>query len=218
MTLAIKICGLTTAEAVREVALQHCAYAGFVFYRASPRHLEPPDAARLAAHLTPGVKKVAVTVNADDALLEEIATELKPDYFQLHGAEAPARLLEIRAHFPAIGLIKAIGVRSGDDVAKAGRYEPVADMLMFDAKPPEMPGGRFLPGGNALSFDWTLLAGRQFGRLWFLSGGLSAANVREATALSGAKMVDVSSSVEQSPGVKDPALIAAFCRAARGVA
>jgi phosphoribosylanthranilate isomerase len=197
----IKICGLTTAEAIE--AANDADYLGFIFFPQSPRNLAPKQAARLAAMAQKPF--VAVTVAPDDLLLESIFSTLKPDYLQLHGSESPARVKAIKAKYD-VPIIKAFSVRNSDDIAAAHEFEEVSDILLFDAKAPK--GG--LPGGNGLSFDWRLLSGRQFQKPWFLSGGINADNVEEAMRISGARMVDVSSSLESAPGMKDPALVRAF--------
>jgi len=213
MSAAIKICGLADERAIDAVIAAKADYAGFVYFSASPRHVTFERAAELAKYLPASIKTVSVVVNPDDALLSEIQSVFKPHYVQLHGKETAERAREIKKTFPGIKIIKALSVRSGDDIAQAMHYNDAADMLMFDAKPPELPG--ILPGGNGLSFDWALLAGRQFSLPWFLSGGLNPENVAGAVAQTGAKMVDVSSGVEGAHGVKDPALIDAFVKAVR---
>jgi phosphoribosylanthranilate isomerase len=210
MSTAIKICGLTDTVSIEAVIAAKADYAGFVFFPASPRHLDLTRAAALKETLPKHIKSVSVLVDPDDTLLEQVTAELHPHYIQLHGKESPQRVSAIKTQFPNMPIIKAIRVRSSDDVAQANRYD-AADLLMFDAKAPET----MLPGGNGLSFDWALLAGREFIRPWFLSGGLNADNVAEAIRFSGAKMVDVSSGVESAPGVKDAALIQAFADAIR---
>lgn len=213
MTTAIKICGLADETAVQAVIAANADYAGFVYFPASPRHVTFARAAELAKILPATIKTVSVLVNPDDALLSEMQSAFKAHYVQLHGKETPERLRDIKNQFPGIKIIKALSVRSGDDIAQAMRYSDVADMLMFDAKPPELPG--ILPGGNGLSFDWALLKGRSFPLPWFLSGGLNPENVAGAIVQTGTRMVDVSSGVESAPGVKDPALIDAFVKAVR---
>lgn len=210
MSVQVKICGLTTPEGVRAAA--GADFAGFVFYPPSPRNLRADDAERLASLLPRDVRRVAVMVDPDDALLRAVLARLRPDFVQLHGGEAPDRVAAIRAGF-GVKVIKAVPVRDATDVAAARGFEDIADRLMFDAKPPTSGG---LPGGNALTFDWSLLTGCAWRRPWFLSGGLDAANVAAAIAQTGAPAVDVSSGVEAKPGVKDPARIAAFIAAARG--
>ena len=210
MTLA-KICGLSTAPAVDAALSGRAAFIGFLFFPASPRNIDPGTAARLAAPARGKVAIVAVTVDPDDALLENLTADLAPDFLQLHGRETPARLADIRRRL-SCGLIKSVPVSDAGDLAAARVYEGLADHLMFDARAPE---GAARPGGLGDSFDWTILSGQRFERPWFLAGGLDPWNVANAVALSGAPMVDVSSGVERGAGLKDPALIGAFLEAVR---
>jgi phosphoribosylanthranilate isomerase len=204
-----KICGIKDAPTM-DAALAGARFVGLVFFPKSPRAVSLEAAATLAARARGKAEVVAVTVDAADALLADIAAAVRPDWIQLHGAESPARTREAR-RFAQRGVIKALGVARSDDLAAAAAYEAVSDMLMFDARPP--PGG--LPGGNAAAFDWGILSGRCFARPWFLSGGLTPENVRGAITASGAALVDVSSGVEAAPGLKDPDRIAHFLAAAR---
>lgn len=206
MTTAIKFCGLKDEVSLRTAVDAGAAYVGFVFFPASPRHLPLLEAAQLKARLPAHIKTVSVLVDADDTLLADVKAILDPAYVQLHGKETPERVRAIRALMPGTKIIKALRVRSGDDVAQAHAFSDVADMLLFDAKAPE----GMLPGGNGLSFDWALLRGREFALPWMLSGGLNPDNVAQAIAQTGAAMVDVSSGVESAPGVKDAGLIRAF--------
>jgi phosphoribosylanthranilate isomerase len=212
MTPAAKICGLSTPESVEAAVEGGAAYVGFVFYAPSPRDLAPAHAGALAITARrAGVKIVAVTVDAADALLDEIAATLAPDLIQLHGAETPERAAAVRSRAGA-RVIKALRVSQPADLDAADAFASSADQLMFDAR---APSGALLPGGNGAAFDWTILAGRRFSKPWFLAGGLDPANVREAVRTSGAAQVDVSSGVERAPGVKDPASIRAFLEAVR---
>jgi phosphoribosylanthranilate isomerase len=206
-----KICGLTTPETLDAALTGGAAFVGAVVFPKSPRHIAPLHAATLFERARGKAKIVAVTVNADDALLTEIALILKPDLIQLHGAETPERAAQVRA-LTGAGIIRALSVRTAADIDTAAAWEPVVDHLMFDAKPPE---GSALPGGVGASFDWSLLTGRTFEHPWFLAGGLNPANVADAVRTTGAPLVDVSSGVESAPGVKDPALISAFLKAVR---
>jgi phosphoribosylanthranilate isomerase len=210
MTVLVKICGLNTPEAVRAAA--DADFAGFVFYARSPRNVTPEAAASLAALLPERVQRVALLVDPDDDSLRTILASFRPQLLQLHGSETPERLAAIRAAH-GLPLMKAIAIREAGDVAAAERYLTVADRLLFDAKPPNRPGA--LPGGNAESFDWSLLAGRSFALPTMLSGGLTAANVAEAARITGVGAVDVSSGVEDRPGVKNPSKIKEFIKAAR---
>jgi phosphoribosylanthranilate isomerase len=208
--IRVKICGLRTPDDVRAAARAGAAYAGFVFFPKSPRHLTLAEA-RLATLAAPiGLAKVALTVDADDATLDAIVEALPLDMLQLHGHESPDRVAQVRARY-GLPVMKALGVADEGDLAAILDHSTVADQILIDAKPPR---GATLPGGNGLSFDWRLLVGRHWLRPWMLAGGLTAANVAEAVRLTGARQVDVSSGVESAVGVKDPARIAAFVAAA----
>jgi phosphoribosylanthranilate isomerase len=206
----VKICGITDAPALDAALDGGARYIGFVVYPKSPRHLSRDKLAALTDRARGKAEVVVVTVDADDELLTLIQHHAKPDWIQLHGSEPPSMVAHARQYARA-GVIKAISVAQRDDLDNARNYEGVAEMLMFDAKPP--PGG--LPGGNAAAFDWPILAGQRFTRPWMLSGGLTPTNVQGAIAASGAGIVDVSSGVESAPGLKDPAKIAAFLAAAK---
>ena len=209
MTTRAKICGLTTPETL-DAALDHgAAFVGAVIFEKSPRHLDPLHAATLFERGRGRAKVVAVVVDPGDMLLTEIGLILRPDFIQLHGAETPERAAEIR-RLTGAGIIKALPIRTEADFASVADWEPVADHLMFDARPVE---GSALPGGVGARFDWGLLAGRTFQKPWFLAGGLNPDNVAEAVRVSGAPLVDVSSGVESAPGVKDAGRIAAFLEA-----
>jgi phosphoribosylanthranilate isomerase len=171
----------------------------------------PETAARLAGPVRGRARTVAVVVDPDDAFLDRLTAAFRPDLIQLHGSEGPARAAQIAAR-TGCGIVKVVPVADSSDVAAAAAYEPVAEHLMFETKPPKDADR---PGGLGVPFDWSLLSGRRFQRPWFLAGGLDPWNVAEAVRLSGAPMVDVSSGVERGPGVKDPALISAFLEAVR---
>ncbi len=211
-SVRVKICGLTDAQALRAAVEAGAAYVGFVFFARSPRNLGVARAAELALEVPPGVAKVALTVDADDAALDEIVDRVPLDMLQLHGSESPARVAAIRARF-GLPVMKAVGVAGEADLPALEEYAQVADQILVDAKPPE---GAALPGGRGVAFDWRLISGRRWPLPWMLAGGLTPANVSEAIALTGAKQVDVSSGVESAPGVKDERLIADFMKAARG--
>ena len=208
---AAKICGLTTPDALDAALAGRAAFVGAVMFPKSPRHIAPLHAATLFERARGRAKIVAVTADADDALLTEIGLILKPDLIQLHGHETRERAERARM-LTGAGIIKALPVRSREDFAEAGAWEPFVDHLMFDAKPPE---GSHLPGGVGARFDWALLADQAYRRPWFVAGGLTPDNVGEAIRVSGAPLVDVSSGVETTPGVKDAALITAFLDAVR---
>jgi len=211
--VAVKICGLTGPQDVVAAADAGARYVGFVFFPKSPRNVSVQQAKALAAEVPFGVAKVALTVNADDALLDEITQNVAIDILQLHGSESVERVAQIKAR-SGLPVMKAIGISDTDDLQKIVDYGRVADMLLVDAKPPKNAD---LPGGNGLAFDWRLLAGRKWAVPWMLAGGLTPDNVQQAIQLTGARQVDVSSGVESAPGVKDPAKVAAFVSAAQDI-
>lgn len=215
MPVEAKICGIRDDAAARAAVEGGAAFVGFIFYPPSPRAVSPEAAARIAAGLPAGLGKVAVTVDADDAALGAILKAYDFDLLQLHGRESPARVAEVRKRFDR-PVMKAIPVAGAEDLGRVGDYLPVVDRLLFDAKPPKDMKGA-LPGGNALSFDWTLLAGKDWPKPWFLSGGLDPDNVTEALRITRARAVDVSSGVEDKPGRKNPEKIAAFLQALAAV-
>jgi phosphoribosylanthranilate isomerase len=205
----VKICGLTTADTL-DVALDHgAAFVGAVFFARSPRDISPEDARPLFERARGRAGIVAGTVDADDDLLSRIGAHLRPDFVQLHGHESVVRAADVR-RLTGAGIIKVLPVSVPGDLDAVDDWEPYADHLMFDARPPE---GAALPGGVGASFDWAMMQGRSFRNDWFLAGGLNPENAAEAAAISGAPLLDVSSGVESAPGVKDPARIAAFLKA-----
>lgn len=212
----VKICGLKDLANL-DAAIDHGAdFIGLVFYPASPRHVTVEEVARLAKHIksravAKTISSVALLVDPDDALLEQVIEAVSPDMIQLHGSETPERVRVIKER-TKIPIIKALAVSSESDFNIVPDYEAVTDWLLFDAKP--APGG--LPGGTGKSFDWSLLEGRSFSRPWMLSGGLTPENLREALSVLSPDAVDVSSGVEAARGVKDPAKIRAFIEAAKG--
>ncbi len=210
MKFSVKICGLTDIRSVDAAADGGAAFAGFVFYRRSPRFVNAEKAAHLVRKLPRQVKSVGLFVNPTDAELETVLAHARLDMIQLHGAETPARIDRIRL-LSGLGVIKAVGVSGARDILAAKVYEDHADWLLFDAKPPK---DATRPGGNALAFDWTLLKTYTGKTPWMLAGGLTRANVAVAIKTAGARAVDVSSGVETAPGVKSPSKIRAFLKTA----
>lgn len=205
------MCGLTRPADVDAAAAARADYIGFVFFPRSPRNISVTLAAALAQAAPPGLTKVALTVDADDAQLDALVAAVPLDMLQLHGSESPARVAQIRARY-GLPVMKAIGLAAPEDLAVIDHYASVADQLLIDAKPPK---GAALPGGNALSFDWSLIAGRNWSLPWMLAGGLTPQNAAEAIRRTGAAQLDVSSGIEFAPGVKDAELMRAFVEAAR---
>ena len=212
MPVEVKICGLSTL-ATLDAALEAGAdLIGLNFYPRSPRYVTIEAAAELAKRARGKAKIAAVMVDAPDPVIVEIAAKVHPDIYQCHGSESPERV-EAIAHMTGKPVIKAIKVKDRNDVASANAYLGKA-AIMFDSKAPETLIGA-LPGGNGLSFDWSLLGEGKSAGQFILSGGLNPENVAAAIAATGAAIVDVSSGVERAPGVKDPALIRNFIEAAK---
>ena len=208
----IKICGLSKSADIVAAVDAGAAYVGFVFFPKSPRHLGFEAASVLAASVPAGICKVALTVNADNALLDQLVEKVPLDMLQLHGSESPDRVAEVKDRY-GLPVMKAVGVADETDLLALLEHSHAADQILVDTKP---PAGAALPGGNGLAFDWRLIAGRRWVVPWMLAGGLTSENVDEAIRLTGANQVDLSSAVESAPGVKDAALIATFCRAVKG--
>ena len=202
-----KICGINNPAAVVAAAAGGAAYIGLVFYPPSPRSLSPAQAAELASLVPDRIGRVGLFVDPDNAALEAVLKQAPLTMLQLHGQESPERVHAIKRHF-GLPVMKAIGIGAAQDLDRASDYFAVADWLLFDAKPPQQPGA--LPGGNAAPFDWTVLSGRAWPLPWMLSGGLAVTNLAQAVRLTGAGVVDVSSGVEDRPGVKNPDRIRAF--------
>ncbi|UTH48939.1 phosphoribosylanthranilate isomerase [Loktanella salsilacus] len=213
MTTRIKICGLRTPQDVSTAVACGADDIGLVFFEKSPRHLTLDAAAELALTVPLGVRKVALTVNPTDEVLDTLLARVPVDLLQLHGHESPDRVAEIRTR-TGVPVMKAVGIGDAEDLEALYAYMAVCEEILVDAKPPKTA---VLPGGNGLTFDWRLLQGRSWSVPWMLAGGLRPSNVAEAIRLTGAPQVDVSSGVESSPGVKDADMIRDFCAAVRSV-
>ena len=209
MHLDIKICGLSTPDTLDAALDGGASHVGFIFFPKSPRNVTPETAGRLRQAARGRAQAVAVTVDADDAFLDAIVTAMAPDMLQLHGKESPERVAAVKARY-GLPVMKAFSVSAAEDLGSLAAYRGIADRFLFDAKPPK---GAELPGGNGVSFDWSLLAGVSDD--YMLSGGLNAGNVGEALRIARPPGLDVSSGVESAPGVKDVALIRDFFRAVR---
>lgn len=211
MTSLVKICGLTRAVDVACAIENGASFLGFIVEAASKRRLSTAEAAALALPAKGIIPRVAVTVNADDELLTRIMAEMAPDYIQCHGDESPARVAEIAARFH-VKTIKACAVSTSSDIMTAEHYAGAADIILYDAKP---PAGDTVRGGHGLSFDWNILTQSPLPKTWALAGGLTPDTVREALRRTRAPILDISSGVEVSPGIKNPLKIKALLRAAQ---
>lgn len=203
----IKICGISTPDTLAAAVGAGASHVGFVHFSKSPRHLALADAATLRRQVPAHVKAVLLLVNPDAALLAEAVHAVAPDVVQFHGQETPATLARFRAEMGREAW-RAMAVRDAASLADAAAFRGAADRVLLDAP------ASALPGGNGTTFDWSLLAGWQAPLAWGLAGGLTPANVADAIRLTAARLVDTSSGVERSPGIKDVDKIAAFCKAA----
>lgn len=210
--IEVKICGLDRPESVDAAVEGGARYVGFVFYPPSPRNLEPAEARLLTERVPLGIHRVALFVDPTDTEIDRVFAQNQFDMIQLHGSETPDRTNNIRAR-TGTQIMKVIKLAARADLAAAATYRGAADQLLFDALAPKDRADA-LPGGNALAFDWSLLAGAKTALPWMLAGGLTAGNLAQAVAASGASQVDVSSGVENAPGVKSPDKIRAFLAAA----
>ncbi len=211
MSLIVKICGLSTPEALDVAIEEHADMVGFVFFLPSPRNVLLETARALSARVKGRAKKVALSVDADDALLATVVDALAPDFLQLHGKESPERVSAIKARF-RLPVIKALAIETKSDLALVKAYAAASDWLLFDAK---APADATRPGGLGKPFDWSLLRGVSPGVPVMLSGGLDASNVAAAIRIADPSAVDVSSGVESSSGRKDVGKIREFVRRAR---
>jgi phosphoribosylanthranilate isomerase len=209
--MRVKICGLRSRAEVGDAVIAGAAYVGFVFFPPSPRNVSFGDARWVAEAVPDGIIRVALTVDADDLMLEELLEAVPIDMLQLHGKEPPDRVAEIRERFGR-PVMKAVSIGDEADLRQLEAYSRVADQLLVDARPAL---GSDRPGGNGVAFDWRLIRGWRWSRPWMLAGGLTPENVAEAVRLTGAEQVDASSGVEIRPGHKDAERVIAFARAAR---
>ncbi|MBX3596617.1 MAG: phosphoribosylanthranilate isomerase [Rhizobiaceae bacterium] len=207
----IKICGLRTEETVAAALDGGASHIGFIFFPKSPRNIDPEEAGKLRKAARGRALAVAVTVDASDEFLGRIVDAMQPDILQVHGKETPERVRELKARF-GLPVMKALSISAADDLDKVKPFIGVADRLLFDAKP---PAGSQLPGGNGVSFDWTLLTALPADLDYLLSGGINASNIGSALRQAHPAGIDVSSGVEIAPGVKEPGLIADFFAAVR---
>ena len=204
MSVEAKICGLSTPETLDSAVRFGARFVGFVSYPKSPRHISTETMRALGARVPKTVTRVGLFVDPDDALLDEKLATGALDLLQLHGSETPERVAGIRRR-TGKPVMKVIKVGAPADIERGiAAYAEVADRLMFES------AAGALPGGNATTFDWTLLAGRTVPLPWLLAGGLTSDNAAEAVRVTGARALDVSSGVESSRGVKSVDLIRAF--------
>ena len=210
--MRVKICGLTTLNTLSAAINSGATYVGFVFFEKSPRHLTIEQAIKMANIVPDGICKTALVVDPSDKDLDDLLDKVPVDMIQLHGHESAERVSEVKDKF-GLPVMKAVGISDESDLVNLYEHSRIADQILVDAKPAK---NAVLPGGNGLSFDWKLLAGRRWSTPWMLAGGLNSSNLLQAAKLTGARQFDVSSGVETSTGVKDIKLISDFIQAANG--
>jgi phosphoribosylanthranilate isomerase len=206
--MRVKLCGFKEEKTLQAAIKENCDFIGFIFYEKSPRFVSVDDAKKLARIVPSHIAKVAVVVDADFNFLEEISQKFSPEFFQFHGSESPEFLSEVRKKFPQIKIIKAFKISDKSDLEKISAFEKVADLLLLDGK----------NAGSGEKFDWEILKNFSARKDWFLSGGLNADNISHAIKTTGAKMIDISSGIEEIRGQKSPQLIAEFMAKVRNYA
>ncbi|MDD5585477.1 MAG: phosphoribosylanthranilate isomerase [Alphaproteobacteria bacterium] len=208
MSVRVKICGIQDETALNAAAQGGASYAGFVFESASRRYISPEQAGLLIRQVPGRLQAVGLFVDPDDEELRAVTGLASLGMIQLHGLETPERVAAVRAltHLP---VMKAMHIAAPEDFASVPAYEAVADMLLFDTKTGPKP-----TGGTGLSFNWELLKGREFTKPWMLAGGININNLAEAATITGARIVDLSSGVEDATGRKDPEKIRALLKLA----
>ena len=202
--IEIKICGINDFNSMVQAVNSEVDYIGFVFYEKSPRNITLSKAKTLASLKSNKSKIVALTVDANDNFLNEIKSQVCPDFFQVHGLETPERCNEIRSIFK-IPIIKGLGIKDKKELKiSTKKYEDKCDILILDAPSND------LPGGNGKKFDWEILKNYKPKTKWMLAGGLNIYNIKEAINFVTPPGVDVSSGVERVLGKKDAKLIKNF--------
>lgn len=202
--MKVKLCGFTEKETISSAIKAECDFLGFVFYKKSPRYISPKNAALISKDIPAKISKVAVVANSTFDELQKILEEFPVDFVQFHGDETPNFLKDFHKKFPKIKIIKAFRIAKSEDLRQIKDFENSADLFLFDTK----VEGEI--GGSGKKFDWKILKNFQSKKDWFLSGGLNISNLDEALKITDAKMVDVSSGIEEVRGKKSTKLIKEF--------
>lgn len=198
----VKLCGFSEITSLQCAIDCKADFIGFVFCNKSPRNVTPQQIQELAKIIPTSIQKVAVVVDADFSLLQDIALHLQPQYFQLHGSESTQRVLEIKKAFPKIKIIKAFSIKQKNDLEQSVDFIDLADIFLFDN----------IIAGSGKNFDFKILQDFSCEKKWFLAGGLNINNIDDALQITGAKMIDISSGLEKERGKKSPELIKEFMR------
>tara|TARA_Y100001935_G_scaffold224416_1_gene200662 strand:+ start:69399 stop:70043 length:645 start_codon:yes stop_codon:yes gene_type:complete len=205
----IKICGITNLEDARFISGAMVDYLGFIFYEQSPRYIEPGMAGAITEWLE-GPEKIGVFVNQSLDEVNRIAKETGLDYVQLHGNESPEYCALVDK--PVIKVIHISDESTLDSIQeKVNMYADSCSYYLFDTKTDE------LWGGTGSSFDWGKLKSISNNKPFFLAGGLKTENIRKAIETVHPYAVDVSSSLEEKPGLKDFNKVEQFMEEMRSV-
>lgn len=208
----IKFCGIKTPEALQAAGKNNAGYVGFMMWEKSPRALSIDQARALSLMQPDNVRTVGVFVNPSDEQIKRTLAEAPMDMIQLHGDEDVGRVAAIRA-MTGLPVMKAIRIATREDLFAVPGFETVADWLLFDTKlDPKISS---LPGGTGHSFDWQILKDRNFRKPWMLSGGLNIENIPRALSILKPFAVDVSSGIEDSPGIKNITRMKDFAESVR---
>ncbi len=191
----LKLCGITTLEDARYASGALADYIGFIFYEKSPRYITPRDAAEIIGWIE-GPRKIGVFVNFPANTINQIVDQTGIDLVQLHGKETPEDAAEIK-----VPVIKAFKIRGQNDIPslreEMKNWNSIAGYYLFDTKNDK------LHGGTGQAWDWSLINHLSPEKPFFLAGGIGAENVAEAIFTGHPYAIDLSSSIEESPGVKD---------------
>lgn len=195
--IQVKICGITSAEQGRAIAQMGATALGFICVARSPRYITAERIRAIVPHLPDGVERVGVFVDANPDELVQWVEAAGLTAVQLHGDESPQLCQQLRERLPGIKLLKAFRVKDPGVLAQTSAYAKWVDAFLLDAYHPTQPGG------TGKTLDWETLKHFRPSVPWFLAGGLTPENVQEAIALTHPDGIDLSSGVEQSPGIKD---------------
>ena len=203
--MLVKICGITSVEQACAIAQLGANALGYICVKKSPRYIAPKNIAPIVATVSdewPEVQHFGVFANESLFSILDVVKKTKLTTVQLHGDETPATCHLLGDAFKSSGLakvkiVKAFRIRGAEDLEATASYEPYVDSLLLDAYHPDQLGG------TGVKIDWRSLKEFSPNRPWFLAGGLTPDNVRQALENISPNGIDLSSGVERSPGDKD---------------
>ena len=199
--LQIKICGIRTEDDLIKLINHNITWAGFVFYAKSIRNVGL-DQSNLFKISKNKIGRVALFVDPKDNFLESVVKTMRPDLIQLHGSENTERCADIKKKF-GIPVMKAFHIKDQNSFETVLKYENFVDRLLFDAK---LTNDK-MKGEKTETLNWNLMKNYKGNKEWMLAGGLNHNNIINAVKLSGARSVDISSGIENKPGIKSELLL-----------